>query len=187
MKQKWTLASLVLGALLVFAFTFWFGLTPKQSLVQKSILESAPDYFLEGVEAKTFDQNGTLVEKILADEIKHFPISGESRLIKPRITKIQKSNHWTALSDTGLMKDKERDIIFTGSAKIVSQTDSQPATTITSNTIIYAEKDGSMTNIGEATVLAPQGIVKADTITAFTHSSKVTMQGAVRGSYEQNR
>jgi len=187
MKQKWTLFSLILGAFLVFGFTFWFGLAPKQSLVQKSILESAPDYFLEGVEAKTFDENGLLVESILADEVKHFPLPGESRLIKPSITKIQKSNHWTASSDTGLMKDKERDIIFTGSAKIVSQANSQPATTITANTIIYADKDGSITNIGNATVLSPQGNVKADTITAFTNSSKVTMQGSVRGSYEQNR
>ncbi len=187
MKQKWTLISLLIGAFLVFGFTFWFGLTPKQNLVQKSTLESAPDYFLEGAEVKLFDENGLLVEEILAEEVKHFPVSGESRLIRPSITKIKKSNHWTALSDTGLMKDKEKDIIFTGSAKIVSQADSQPATTITANTIIYSDKDGSITNIGDATVISPQGNIKADTITAFTHSSKVTMQGSVRGSYEQNR
>ena len=187
MKQKWTYLSLVLGAVLVFGFTFWFGLAPKQNLVKTSILESAPDYFLEGVEAKTFDENGQLIEKVLASEVKHFPVPGESRLQRPIITKIQNSNHWTASSETGLIKDEDRDIIFTGSAKIVSQADQEPTTTITSNTIIYADKEQSITSIGNATVISEQGNVKADTITAFTHSNKVTMQGSVRGSYEQNR
>ena len=187
MKQKWAFASLIFGTLIVFGFTFWVGLTPKQTLVKKSILESAPDYFLEEVEAKTFDINGRLVEKIVAEEIKHFPLSGESRLKKPTITKIQTDNQWTALSDTGLMKDAERDIIFNGSAKIINQSEQKTTTTITSDTMIYADKDGSLTSIGNATVISEQGNVKADTITAFSHSSKVTMQGSVRGSYEQNR
>ena len=188
MKQKWTICSIAIGAVLVFGFTFWFGLTPTQNLVQKSALESAPDYFLEGVEAKTFNLEGHLVEKVIAQEVKHFPMSGESRLIKPQITKSEQNNRWTASSDTGLMTDAKRDIILTGSAKIINQqNETSAATTISSNTIIYADKDKSITSLGDARVTSPQGTIKADTITAFTNENKVTMQGSVRGSYEQNR
>lgn len=187
MKQKWTLLSIALGALLVFGFTFWFGLTPKQNLVQKSALESAPDYFLEGVEAKTFDQNGILVEKVIANEVKHFPVSGESRLIKPKITKFDTDSSWTASGNSGVMTDAKRDIVLTGAAKIINQPKNKAITTITSSTIIYADKDKSITSLGNASIISAQGSVKADTITAFTNSSKITMQGSVRGSYEQNR
>ena len=187
MKQKWTLVSIALGTILVFGFTFWFGLTPKQSLVQKSELESAPDFFLEGVETKTFDANGVLTEKLLAEKIKHYPMQGESRLIKPTVSKTQKGSVWVASSDTGLIKDSNSDILLNGSAKITNQSNKLKPTIITSNTIIYTDKDQSITSLGEANITSAQGNIKADTITAFTSSNKVTMQGSVRGSYEQNR
>ncbi|EAQ65373.1 hypothetical protein MED121_21917 [Marinomonas sp. MED121] len=187
MKQKWTLASIILGIMLVFGFTFWFGLTPTQNLVQKSILETAPDYFIENVNTKTFDINGALIETLDAKEIKHFPAPGETRMIEPVISKTLNSDTWIAAGNTGLMKDLNKDIIFTGNAKIIHLPETQAETTITSNTIIYTDQDQSLTSFGNAKVVSPQGTVNAETITAFSKSNQVTMQGSVRGSYEQNR
>jgi LPS export ABC transporter protein LptC len=187
MKQKWTLVSIALGAMLVFSSTFWFGLTPKQSLVQKSELESAPDFFLEGVETKTFNIDGQLTEKLLAKEIKHYPMQGESHLIEPIVSRTQNGSIWVASSETGLIKDSSNDILLNGSAKITNQSNESVPTVITSNSIIYTDKDQSITSLGKANITSAQGNIKADTITAFTSTNKVTMQGSVRGSYEQNR
>ena len=185
--KKWPLISFTSAALLVIAAVFFLGFDPKQSLLQGDVLSSSPDYFLTDVQVKVYNQDGTMVERIKASELKHYSKSAKSLLLNPKIERDESPNHWSAKGDNGIIADGSQDILLTGNSEVIRNIDTIDQINLTANQIHYNDSNQQLTSTGKATLQTKQGITSADTIIAHIHTETVSMTGRVRGTYETNQ
>lgn len=84
--------------------------------------ESATDFILEYFSSRQFDQAGSLLYELNANQLIHYPKTGTAHLEKPEINFYNDSEApWIAQSETGVIKEVEESIVLTGNVQIQQQ------------------------------------------------------------------
>jgi len=183
--KKWSLVSIALVVSLLASTTFWVGTKPKVSLVETSTLAFTPDFFLQGVNARRFNEAGNIIEKVVAQEIKHYDLeAGILFLTFPKITKYQIDTNWTISANSGNILIDSNDITLSEMANAVKGLGSNEQIILTADTIKYIDKKQILTSVGNASLHSAQEHIQADEITAFFKSNTLDIKGSVRGSHE---
>ena len=172
------------AALALAASVFWYGATPKQSLVEANSLSSSPDYFITQVNVKEFDINGMLIETLDAQQTLHYISKSTTLLAFPNIERHSISGSWSAKADKGVIDDGSNDILLTNNARAIKKYLQSEDIKLTADSVHYVDKDQSLTSDGDATLISTQGETSASTITTYINSEEVIMTGSVRGTYE---
>lgn len=176
---------LIIGAaILIAAALGWYGTGPKAYLVETDSLSSSPDYFITKVKVKEFDNDGTLIEKLDAEQTLHYIAKSRTLLENPSVERYSKSGHWNAKADKGVIEDGSNDILLTQNARATKKYLQSEDIKLSADNIHYLDNDKSLTSYGNATLLSTQGETSAGEITTYINSEEVVMTGSVRGKYE---
>ena len=176
---------LIIGATVIAAALLgWYGTKPKTNLVETDSLSSSPDYFITKVKVKEFDSNGTLIEKLDAEQTLHYIAESKTLLETPKIERYSNSGHWSATAVKGVIEDGSDDILLTEDVRATKKYLQSEDIKLTADNIHYLDKDKSLTSYGNAKLFSSQGETSAGKITTYINSEEVVMTGSVRGKYE---
>lgn len=183
--RKWSVISIVLAVILLVSTTFWFGVTPKATLVEISNLSSTPDFFLKGVHSSVFDENGKISEEIEAKELKHFPSNNEVSLVFPKVTSYQPQSKWEVSGDFGKISEDENLVRFTDNAQAIKDKNTEDQVVIAADVIEYFDNDQKILGTDNTSITSTNELITADTFTALIKQNTMEIKGSVRGIYEK--
>lgn len=176
---------LLVGIVVVMAASIsWYSTTPTANLVQADSLRGSPDYFITKVKVKEFDQNGTLLETLNAEQTLHYDSRAQTLLEQPSVERYSKLGQWNAKADKGVIEDGSNDILLTDNVRATKKYQQSEDINLSSDNMHYVDKNKSLTSYGAATLISTQGKTSANKITTYINSEEVVMTGSVRGNYE---
>lgn len=108
---------MVLGVLFIMVVLSWWwsqmeGVLPEVVRTARH----APDYWIDGLVAKTMNAEGRLNRVIMAEHTEHFPDDGSTDIVRPQMDFIGPSNEppWRVRSETGWLAPDGKQLLLKG-------------------------------------------------------------------------
>lgn len=183
--KKWAFISMMLAIALLASTTFWIGNSPKSSLVTPETFASAPNFFMQEMSSSRYDLSGKLVEKLEAQEAKHYQTQdGLLFLDKPNIQIHSQDASWIIQSNAGMAAMANNQITLTNKVKAVKDSNTDRQVTLMSDTLNYSSVENTLVSSGNVSVTSSQENIAAEKISTNLNSSTLTIEGSVRGTHE---
>lgn len=182
--NKWSLLSIVLVVALLVSTTFWFGVTPKTSLVETDELTATPDFFLQGVTISQYDAKGLLVEQMQAQELKHYNATRVTQLVEPKVSYYQQSNTLEVSSTSGKIMDESNNMTLLNNVNVIKNKDSNAPIALLADQIDYIHAQKELIASGDVSVTSIGSKISADKVTLLIESNTLNIEGSVRGIHE---
>ena len=182
--NKWPLLSIVLVVALLASATFWFGVTPKTSLVGTDSLSSTPNFFVQGITVSQYNEKGELAEQIKAKEYKHYENRSIALLTFPEITKSQSGNTWQISAKKGSITNENNNLTFEGKVQAIKNKGLDNEITLSADKMEYFDKHKTLIGLGNTSIVSARETIQADKITLFINTNILNIEGSVRGTYD---
>lgn len=168
---------------IVAAVVFLLGSRPTLYILEEQKLSEAPDFFLEGVEVRSFSATGELQETINADAANHY-IEQHTKLDNPVITRTSGNISSVASADKGLIDDTSDSFTLSDNATITRYQGQQETARVEALTITYNDEDQTIHGQTQGKLITQQGITESDSIRFNLVDNTATLDGGVKGHYE---
>lgn len=168
---------------IVAAVVFLLGSRPTLYIVEEQKLSEAPDFFLEGVEVRSFSDAGELQETINAEAANHY-IEQHTKLTKPVITRSSGDISSIASADNGLIDDSSDSFTLSDNASIIRYQGQQETARVEALTITYNDEDQTIHGRSRGKLITQQGTTESDNIRFNLVDNTATLDGGVTGHYD---
>ncbi|TBR44786.1 LPS export ABC transporter periplasmic protein LptC [Marinomonas agarivorans] len=182
--RKWPLISIILAVVILVSTTFWFGVTPKSTLVEASNLSSTPDFFAQGITILQYNRVGELTQEVHAEELKQNQTAQTTTLSQPLLIQYQDNTSWHISARSGDIVSKSNNIILSGDVTAIKDQGSDTSVTLFADKIQYENKKNLLTGTGNIAIHSASSNIKADKITLFIDTNQLSLEGSVRGTHE---
>lgn len=162
---------------------FLLGSRPTLYILEEQKLSEAPDFFLEGVEVRSFNINGELQETINAEAANHY-LEQHTKLTNPVITRSSGNISSVASANNGLIDDTSDSFTLSDNASITRYQDHQETARVEALTITYNDADQSIHGQSRGKLITQQGITESDSIRFNLVDNTATLDGGVKGHYD---
>ncbi|SBS27360.1 Lipopolysaccharide-assembly, LptC-related [Marinomonas aquimarina] len=171
---------------LVAAVVFLLGSRPTLYILEEQKLSEAPDFFLEGVQLKSFNEAGQLQETIHADAANHYNAQ-HTRLTNPVITRSAGNISSIASAKNGLIDDVSDSFTLSEEARVIRYLDQQETARVEASTITYSDEDQTIRGQQQSKLTTQQGITESDSIQFNLVDNTATLDGGVTGHYDVSK
>lgn len=171
---------------IVAAVVFLLGNRPTLYILEEQKLSEAPDFFLEGVQVKSFNVAGELQETIHADAANHY-IQQHTKLTNPVITRSTGNISSVASADKGLIDDTSDSFTLSDNAIITRYQGQQESARVEALTITYNDENQNIHGQSQGKLITQQGITESDSIRFNLVDNTATLEGGVKGHYDVSK
>ena len=174
----------IAAGVIVLAGVFWLGNQPTfMSLLDENKLERVPDFFVEGVESRTYGEDGALQETITADTTTHY-INQKTELLNPNIRRQNGDIITVAQAQRGTAVDASQSFYLVDNASITRFLNGEQRTRMNADLITYDDSKQMMLGEGNGELITQQGVTLSDTINFNLLNDTATLTGGVTGEYD---
>lgn len=175
--------------LLLAALTFWIdkSVQPQVPKLDGSSRHD-PDYVMSNFETTQTDVNGLLRYKLAASEMKHFPDTDATNLIKPRFTQFAQDKPYTKLQgDTGNVSSDGEEVEVFGNVLVTREAfgGKGELTVETDYLKVLPNEDYATTDRPVVIRQAPGTVIYATGLIYEKQQQTVTLLHRVRAHYER--
>lgn len=182
LERKRVIAAISIAVVVVVFFIL--GNRPTLYLLEEQKLESSPDYFLEQVDSKSFDQNGKVVEEIIAASANHFNDSKTTVFSHPVFTRIHPEYISIATGEAGEVNDSSKNYSLSGDAKIVRTDIYQKSIEVSAENISYDDQAQTILGEVDASLKSNQLVTHSDKLFFDITNESASLNGGVTSNYE---
>lgn len=175
--------------LLLAMLTFWIDKSVQPQLPKlDGSSRHDPDYIMNNFETTQTDVDGALRYKLAASEMRHFPDTDATDLIKPRFTQFAKDKPYTKLEgDTGNVSSDGEQVEVFGHVLVMREAfgDKGVMTVETDYLKILPNEEYATTDRPVVIKQAPGTVIYATGLIYEKQQQTVTLLNKVRAHYEQ--
>lgn len=173
-----------LAVCVVFVAVFWLGNRPTLYIVEQQKLSGAPDFFLEGVQSRSFDETGKLEQTLTAVSAYHYT-GNRNTLLNSPIIKSQNANILSVASGkTGTISDATNSFSLQGDASIVRFQNNSEVVRVQANTLVYNDAMQTIQGQHGSKLITAKGTTQSDSIIFDLAQDIATLTGGVTSHYE---
>ncbi|MBM6549855.1 LPS export ABC transporter periplasmic protein LptC [Marinomonas ostreistagni] len=172
------------AGVVVIAGVFWLGSQPSLlNILDEQKLEQVPDFFLEGVESRTYGVEGNLQEIVTADTTTHYA-EQRTELINPNIERRNGAIITVAVGNEGTLVDASESFSLIEDASVTRYQDGNETARINAHSITYDDANQNIFGEGDSELITKQGTTLSDNISFDLIKDTATLNGGVTGHYD---